>query len=398
MGYTNSSLATVKIFSQYNSGKRTHKIDTITIHCMAGHCTATSCGKLFQQSGKNASSNYGVDDNGTVGLYVEEKNVSWCTSNTANDNRAITIEVASDSSGNYNVTDKAYKKTIKLVADICIRNKIKKLKWSTSKSDRMSHKNGCNMTVHCDYANKACPGQYLYTRMGDIARQANKLIKSGKIDGKVVVPNSGDLPDSPSSTNGDGVVDNPDDVINADAIDALLISLTTKVKETDYKKLLKNHVSGVILKAGSYFTSEHKVAKYYRNQNLQKQVDQAVKAGVRFGLYTDVRAKTVAEAKLECEQLYYTISKYPPALGVWLHLMFTTSKKTNHKILDYYLSELKRWGLTKGCGVYCTKKELAKIDWKKYQDDLFLWYVKRFSKDSELAELKKVLTPDFFKR
>lgn len=29
--------------------------------------------------------------------------------------------------------------------------------------------NGCNMIVHRDYANKACPGQYLYERHGAIA-------------------------------------------------------------------------------------------------------------------------------------------------------------------------------------------------------------------------------------
>lgn len=398
MKYTNSSLVTDIILSPFNSGERTHEIDTITIHCMAGHGTAKSCGKLFQQSGKNASSNYGVDDAGNIGLYVEEKNVSWCTSNSANDNRAITIEVASDTSGDYAVTTVAYNQTIRLVADICIRNKIKKLKWTTNKGDRMNHINGCNMTVHRDYANKACPGNFLYTRMGDIAKQANKLIKTGKVEGTITRPTIYASSSSNSNSSSGSVVANPSDVINANAIDALVISLTTKVTNTDYKKLLKNHVSGVILKAGSYFTADHKVAKYYRNQNLQKQIDQAVKAGVRFGLYADVRAKTVAEAKLECEQLYYTISRYPPALGLWLHLAFTTSKKTNHKILDYYLSEIKRWGLTKGCGVYCTKKELEKIDWKKYQDDLFLWYVKRFSKDSELAQLEKVLTPEFFKR
>ena len=33
---------------------------------------------------------------GSIGLYVEEKNRSWCSSSNANDQRAITIEVAAD--------------------------------------------------------------------------------------------------------------------------------------------------------------------------------------------------------------------------------------------------------------------------------------------------------------
>ena len=109
-------------------------------------------------------------------MYVEEKNRSWCTSSNANDQRAITIEVASDTSEPYAVRDAAYQATIKLVADICKRNGIKKLVWSTDKNTRMNHLNGCNMTVHRDYANKSCPGTYLYNHMGDIAEKVNALL------------------------------------------------------------------------------------------------------------------------------------------------------------------------------------------------------------------------------
>ena len=106
-------------------------------------------------------------------MYVEEKDRSWCSSNAANDNRAITIEVASDTTSPYAVTDKAYAALIKLLVDICKRNNIKKLVWSTNKNDRVNHLNGCNMTVHRDYANKSCPGEYLYSRHGDIAAKVN---------------------------------------------------------------------------------------------------------------------------------------------------------------------------------------------------------------------------------
>lgn len=170
---SNSSLAKVKIISPNRTSPRNHAIDTITIHCMAGQLSAETCGNLFSRSSTQASSNYGVGPDGKIGLYVEEKDRSWCTSNYANDMRAVTIEVASDSTHPYAVTAAAYNATIELVADICKRNGIKKLVWSADKTARVNHKNGANMTVHRDYANKACPGDYLYSRMGDIASKVN---------------------------------------------------------------------------------------------------------------------------------------------------------------------------------------------------------------------------------
>jgi len=140
---------------------------------MAGQLSVETCGNLFAKSSRQASSNYGIGPDGRIALYVEEKDRSWCTSNRANDMRAITIEVASDAKQPCAVKDAAYKALIELVTDICKRNGIKKLVWSTNKSDRMNHKNGCNMTVHRDYAAKACPGDYLYNRMGEIAATVN---------------------------------------------------------------------------------------------------------------------------------------------------------------------------------------------------------------------------------
>lgn len=172
----NSILVSYARISPNRTIGRTHAIDTITIHCVVGQCTVESLGRHFASPSLRASSNYGIGYDGRVGLYVEEKDTSWCSSNTENDSRAVTIEVASDTTPPYAVTDKALESLIELVANICKRNKIKKLVWSTNKSDRVNHKNGCNMTVHRDYANKSCPGDYLYNRHGYIAEQVNKKL------------------------------------------------------------------------------------------------------------------------------------------------------------------------------------------------------------------------------
>lgn len=173
---SNSSLISYTKLSPNHSGKRTKKIDTITIHCMAGQLSVESCGALFAQSSRQASSNYGIGPDGRIALYVDEGNRSWCTSSNANDQRAVTIEVASDATHPYAVKDKAYDALLDLVTDICKRNGIKKLVWSTSKNDRVNHLNGCNMTAHRDYAAKACPGDYLYNREGEIAAEVNRRL------------------------------------------------------------------------------------------------------------------------------------------------------------------------------------------------------------------------------
>lgn len=178
---SNSSLVTYTKISPNKNSPRNSAIDTITIHCYVGQVTAEAGCRAFAKTAKKASCNYVVGYDGSIGLCVEEKDRSWCSSSGYNDHRAITIEVASDSSSPYAVTDRAYNALITLVTDICSRNGIKKLVWSDDKEDRVGHKNGCNMTVHRDYAAKACPGEYLYNRMRDIASRVNASLQNGKL-------------------------------------------------------------------------------------------------------------------------------------------------------------------------------------------------------------------------
>lgn len=169
---SNSSLVDYTLISPNKTSPRTHTIDTITIHCVVGQCTVESLGALFAKASRRGSSNYGIGKDGKIGMYVEEKDRSWCSSNAANDHRAITIEVASDTTHPYAVTDAAYKSLIKLLVDICKRNNIKELKWKADKS-LIGQVDKQNMTVHRWFANKACPGDYLYKCHGQIAAEVN---------------------------------------------------------------------------------------------------------------------------------------------------------------------------------------------------------------------------------
>lgn len=173
---SNSKLATVTILSPNHSGKRTHAIDTITVHCMAGNLSVESCGYMFAQRSREASSNYGIGSDGRIALYVDEANRSWCTSSRANDQRAVTVEVANTASGEpWPISDAAYQSLINLLVDICQRNGIKKLLWKADKS-LIGQVDKQNMTVHRWFAAKSCPGTWLYNHHGQIASNVNKLL------------------------------------------------------------------------------------------------------------------------------------------------------------------------------------------------------------------------------
>lgn len=178
MKFSNSPLVSYTKLSPNHSGQRKQPIDTITIHCVVGQCSVETLGNIFAPTSRKASSNYGVGVDGRIGMYCEEKNRSWCTSSSANDNRAITIEVASDTTHPYAVNAKAYAALIDLVTDICKRNGIKKLLWKGDKS-LIGQVDKQNMTVHRWFANKSCPGDYLYSRHGEIAAEVNKRLNTG---------------------------------------------------------------------------------------------------------------------------------------------------------------------------------------------------------------------------
>ena len=179
MGYTNSSLVAYTRLSPNHSGQRNHAIDRITPHCVVGQCTAEGLGDWFARSSTQASSNYGIDKNGRVGLYVEEKNRSWCSSSSANDNRAVTIECASDTTEPYWMNDAVYATLIKLCTDICKRNGKTKLLWFADKNVTLGYTPAADemvLTVHRWFANKSCPGNWLYARLGDLASKVTAAI------------------------------------------------------------------------------------------------------------------------------------------------------------------------------------------------------------------------------
>ena len=172
MAYTNSSLVSYSKLSPNHSGQRTHSIDRITPHCVVGQLTAESICGCFTSPSREASCNYGIGKDGKIALCVEEKNRSWCSSSSANDQRAVTIECASDLNAPYAMTTAVYNSLVKLCTDICKRNGKKKLLWLGDKNKTLNYSPKSDemvLTVHRWFANKSCPGDWLFSRLGDLA-------------------------------------------------------------------------------------------------------------------------------------------------------------------------------------------------------------------------------------
>lgn len=187
MAYTNSSLVVYTKLSPNYTKSRNHVIDTITPHCVVGQTTAEGLGNIFANTERKASSNYGIDKNGRVGMYVEERNRSWCTSNASNDNRAVTIECASDATHPYAMNADVYESLVNLCVDICNRNGKKKLLWLGDKTKTLSYvpkSDEMILTVHRWFANKACPGEWLYSRLGNLATEVTKKLGGTTVEEK----------------------------------------------------------------------------------------------------------------------------------------------------------------------------------------------------------------------
>lgn len=179
---SNSGLVVYTKLSPNHSGQRTHSIDRITPHCVVGQLSCESICGCFTSPQREASCNYGIGMDGRISLSVEEKNRSWCSSSNANDQRAVTIECASDKTAPYAMTDAVYAALIDLCTDICKRNGKSKLLWFGDKNKTLSYEPKADemiITVHRWFANKSCPGDWLYNRLGDLAAKVTSRLGGG---------------------------------------------------------------------------------------------------------------------------------------------------------------------------------------------------------------------------
>lgn len=379
---SNSRLIEYVDTSTINWNTRKYDITRITIHHAAGVLSLSEFSDILK-SGKEVSWNYAISNDGKIGLYVEEKNRAWTSSNRDNDNRAITIEVSNSATGgNWPVSASAYNALLNLCEDICRRNNIPKLTYTGTLA-------GSNLTMHKWFASTECPGPYLESKFGEIANTVNARL--GNPSTLQYVTSGTDTAYSNSVSGGVSV--DPSQ-IDTDKIDEYVLTLN-RMSPTDlnYDKLKSIGVIGSVLEGGYLYDSSHS-EQTYRNPNLGEQVSNLSKYGLPFGLYFDVKSTSIEEANKELYHLSLCVRKYSPLMGVWLRLKFNNTKSMNEKILDRYYFQLVRLGLKDKVGLYVTKSELNKISWSKYKDTFYLWVDSHISSIDKINELE---TPEFFK-
>lgn len=180
---SNSALVSYTNLSNKHSGLRKEKIDRITPHCVVGQWSAKKIADYFKTIDRDASCNYGIGKDGDVCLVVEENYRSWCSSSNANDQRAVTIECASDTRAPYKMNDKVYNTLVDLCADICRRNGKKKLLWFNDKNKSLNYvpkEDEMVLTVHRWFSNKSCPGDWLFDKLGDLAKKVTDALDEEK--------------------------------------------------------------------------------------------------------------------------------------------------------------------------------------------------------------------------
>lgn len=278
---SNSPLVSYTKISPNRTSPRSKAIDTITIHCVVGQCGVEALGSEFAKTSKKASSNYGIGYDGRIGMYVEEKDRSWCSSNSANDNRAITIECASDMTPPYAINDKVYAALVELCADICKRNNIKELKWKGDKS-LIGQPDKQNMTVHRWFANKSCPGDYIYERLGKIADEVN-----AKLNGNVEPSKKPETATAESES----------------VVYRVQTGAFSKKENADalYKKLKASGFSAYVTKSGNYYKIQ--VGAYKVKNNATNMLKKLKEAGYDAFITTNSGAAEPVNNKKSIEEI-----------------------------------------------------------------------------------------------
>lgn len=155
--------------SPNRSSREDRPVSRITVHHTAGICSTIGLLRMFHDPARRASANYVIGNTGSVGGCVPEEDRSWCSNSRDNDTRAITIEVSNDvNSEPWSVSDAAWKATVELCVDICLRYGFK-LWWDPEKQTG-------SLTAHRWFANTACPGDWLYARFPDLIKEVNEMV------------------------------------------------------------------------------------------------------------------------------------------------------------------------------------------------------------------------------
>ena len=395
---TYSGLANEGFYECYcHDDGRTGTICKITPHYWANDGNGASNSSIVDMWNNNidtrpASSNYLIDDRGSILCAVEEENRAWTSSNFENDSIALTIEVSTLSNNTGEITYDAWASLVKLCTDICHRYNFT-LNY-TGESDG-------SLTFHYMFSATDCPGQYIIDHAYDLVENVNNNLATGNFEHVEPVGNSsasdggggnitGVVNDSPTAY---AVGINNKILFEQDYITPYVVCINENTPELDYQKLKEKDVVGVLIDTGSYFNELHEVNYPVRNQNLDAQVQAAKLAYVPFGFIVNVKAQSIEEAYAEFADMKLIVRRYPPQLGVWLNLDLGDDIDVNTEIINQYYRVLYDYGFYDQMGLYGDREHIDKIKWdENYMR--FYWVMNRHL--SSLDKVHQLPKPEFF--
>ena len=158
---------------------RTAPIQVLTIHSLqGGKSTVESIDEWYQEriaQGFSSCSNYGVAYDGKIGIYVPDARRAATSSSSTNDNRALTIEVATDTDApKYSMYDAARTALVDLIVELCSRYKKQGIVMMTKETRFDAPPDGYfGITLHRWYADTDCPGDDILKALPEIVKTVN---------------------------------------------------------------------------------------------------------------------------------------------------------------------------------------------------------------------------------
>lgn len=377
--------------------KRNASIRYITVHSAGGVISLFDFSSVLR-SGQRCSWNYAIDVNGNIGLYVEESNRSWSTSNPEIDHQSVNIQLSNDTNSDSGSLSASTLQALRyLCADICRRNNISSL---TCKGQL----DGSNLLLHSwiDTSSK-CPESYLRSQCLNITTEVNLILNSSDGGKSILEEHYVTNPNVLDGTAYDSAIlgqySDPSSFASFGDVDytkltPYVVTVDRNVGTIDYGRLKNIRVSGVVLEAGYLYDNIHLQVSSFMNPKLQAQIQAVENADLSYGFFFYGRARNTDEAALEIKELSTIVRVHPPKLGIWIVLNLVRSQEVNNMIVDRYYDELVKLGFQNQVGFYVTPSQLKMVDWSKYQETWFLWLVDSVESTSELDTL---LTPDFFR-
>lgn len=188
---TISNLSVYNNITLNKSRKRPCTILRLTPHCYVGQVTVKN-GVDYLASRNNASVNYVVDKDGKVGCNIPEEYGAWTSSSRANDEIAITFELACDAAAPYAMNTECINGFIELVVDICKRYNRNKVVYIADKNTALAYEPADNeflITFHKWFSATSCPGQWFLDNVASIVDRINKKLQGNSQNGNNNIDN-----------------------------------------------------------------------------------------------------------------------------------------------------------------------------------------------------------------